>query len=97
MYTSVMDLMSIMAEGNIRLKGRELLERYDKTLYRVAKDGGVPYSTLHRWVSTPEEVRAMSGDILLGFLRGLGLTIAEINALRFEDVFEVCEESAPTT
>ena len=91
-----MDLTSIMADGNIRLKGRELLDRYDKTLYRVAKDGGVAYSTLHRWINSPEELRTISGDILYGFLTGLGLSKDEINDLRIEDIFDV-EEGEPTT
>ena len=77
-----------MASGTFRLKGRELLKKYDKTMYRVSEDGGVGYSTIHRWIKTPEQVERIEGKALFGFLLGLGLTLDEVHALPFGDVFE---------
>ena len=78
----------IVAEGRFRLKARDLVELHGKTPYRVAKDGGVNYSTILRWTSKPEEVDGVNGRALYGFLMGLGLSLDEVNNLRFGDVFE---------
>lgn len=77
-----------MASGTFRPKIRELLDRYDKTLYRAAKDGEVNYSTVHRWLNDPDAIERIEGKTLFGFLRGLGLSLDEVNQLRLEDVFE---------
>ena len=77
-----------MTRGTFRLKGRELLDKYDKTIYRAAKDGEVNYSTIHRWVTQPDEVERVEGRILFGFLMGLGLTLEEVYHLQLGDIFE---------
>ena len=77
-----------MANGTFRPKIRELLDRYDKTLYRAAKDGEINYSTVHRWLNDPDAIERIEGKTLFGFLRGLGLSLDEVNQLRLEDVFE---------
>lgn len=78
----------ILADGRFRLKARDLVDRHGKTPYRVAKDGGVNYSTILRWTSKPEEVDGVNGRALYGFLMGLGLSLEQVNDLRFGDVFE---------
>lgn len=79
-----------MPRGTFRLKSRELLQKYGegKSLYRVAKDGDVAYSTIHRWTDTPGDVEGIRGDILFGFLMGLGLSLEEIKQLPLGEVFD---------
>ena len=81
-----------MANGTFRLKSRELLENSGKTLYRVSEDGDVAYSTLHRWIDDPENVKRIEGKVLFGFLLGLGMSINEINEMRLGDIFEYLPE-----
>lgn len=88
-----MEALTQMVSGTFRLKGRELLEKYDKTMYRVHKDGDVSYSTIHRWLTKPDEVERIEGRLLFGFLMGLGLTLEEVNALPLGDVFEFIPEN----
>ena len=82
-----------MTSGTFRLKGRELLDKYGLSIYRAAKDGEVNYSTIHRWVKTPENVERIEGRILFGFLMGLGLTLDEVYALPLGDIFEFIPEN----
>ena len=82
-----------MASGTFRPKVRELLEKYDKTLYRAAKDGAVNYSTVHRWLNDPDAIERIEGKTLFGFLQGLGLSLDEVNAMSLGEVFEFNPES----
>ena len=82
-------MLDTVASGRVRLKGRELLEEYGVTMYRVSKDGEVSYPTIHKYVTDPDAVQHFSVEVLFGFLMGLGLTEDEIAELRFGDVFEV--------
>ncbi|CUS05367.2 protein of unknown function [Candidatus Promineifilum breve] len=81
-----------MARGTFRPKVRELLDRYDKTLYRAAKDGEINYSTVHRWLNDPGAIERVEGRTLFGFLLGLGLSLEEVNQMRLGDVFEFTPE-----
>lgn len=86
--------LDILANGYFRLKARELLEKHDTNLHRASQKGQVTYGTLHRYVSTPEEVKAMSTRVLYAFLvDGLGYSPAELEDLRFGDVFEVVKDN----
>lgn len=84
-----------MPRGTFRLKSRELLHKYaqDKSLYRIAKDGDVAYSTIHRWTDDPASVEGVRGDILFGFLMGLGLSLDEVKALPLGEVFDFEQEN----
>ena len=81
-----------MANGTFRPKVQELLKKYEKTLYQTAKDGAINYSTVHRWMKTPDKIDRVEGRVLFGFLQGLGLTLEEVNELRLGDVFEFTPE-----
>ncbi len=88
----MLNLANEMATGSFRPKIRELLDRYEKTLYRAAKDGEISYSTVHRWLNEPDAIERIEGKILFGFLLGLGLSLDEVNELRLGDVFEFTPE-----
>jgi hypothetical protein len=77
-----------MASGRVRLKGRELLEKYGVTMYRIGKDGDVSYPTVHKYLTAPDSVKHFSTEVLYGLLMGLGLSIEEAEQLRLGDVFE---------
>jgi len=81
----------VMARGTFRLKSRELLEKYNTndSLYKIAKDGDVNYTTILRWRNEPEKVQAVKLDVLFSFLVGLGLSVEEIESLTLGDLFEV--------
>jgi transcriptional regulator with XRE-family HTH domain len=55
---------------------RRAIRDSGKTLYRVAKDSGVPYATLHRFMNGRTEVSLGSLDKLCAYL-GLTLTPAD--------------------
>jgi transcriptional regulator with XRE-family HTH domain len=52
---------------------RRAIRDSGQTLYRVAKDSGVPYATLHRFMNGKTEVSMASLDKLCAYL-GLALT-----------------------
>ena len=79
----------IMAEGDIKLKGLELLGKSGLTLYAVARDGQLNYSTILRWMNEPDKIQSF--DVLLGFLRGLGMDSEEIRDMRLGDLFYIDE------
>ena len=80
-----------MARGTFQLKSRELIKKYgqNKSLYQIAKDGDLTYSTIHRWQDVPEDVQAVKLDVLFSFLMGLGLTAQDIESLPFGEVFDI--------
>lgn len=81
--------MADMATGTLRLKGRELLEKHKLSMYRLAKDGDISYPTIHRYVTTPDEVQYISLDVLYSVLvNGLGQTPEQAADMRFGDVFD---------
>jgi len=84
-------LAKISPDSTMKLKGKKLLEQHDKTMYRAAKDGAIAYSTLHRWISDADNVEHVSLKVLLGFLRGLGLSDAEIESLPLGEVFDLTD------
>lgn len=81
-----------MARGTVRLKGRELADKHNKSLYRIHKDGDLAYGTVHRLVNDDES--GFSADTLYSFLVGLGLTRAQIADLKLGDVFEFVDYGA---
>ncbi len=81
--------MSNMANGTFRLKGRELLEKHNLSMYRLAKDGEVSYPTIHRYVTDPDSIKFISLEVLYGLLSGLGLSDDQVTDLRFGDVFDI--------
>ena len=84
-----------MARGTVRLKGRELLNRYDVTMYRVHKDGDLSYNTVQRLVK--DDKKGFNADSLFSFLIGLGLSMEQIANLRMGEVFDLIPfEEAPT-
>lgn len=80
-----------MARGTLKLRSRELIEKYggDKTLYRISKDGDANYTTLLRWKDAPESVQAVKLDVLFSFLCGLGLSGSDIEALPLGEIFNI--------
>jgi hypothetical protein len=84
---------TIMASGTVRLKGRELLEKYGVSMYRVAADGDLSYPTVHKYLSRPDDVQHMSLEVLYGLLRGLGLTNEQAAELKLGDIFEFVPEN----
>lgn len=82
--------MSIL---QFRLKSRYLLSKYGngRTLYRIAKDGGANYATLHRWLKTTDAVGRFDGSTLIEFLLGLGLNTDQVKSLSIGEVFEWTE------
>lgn len=80
-----------MARGTFRLKSRELIEKYggSDSLYRIAKDGDVNYTTILRWKNEPESVQAVKLDVLFSFLMGLGLTVEQIDSMPLGELFDV--------
>jgi hypothetical protein len=89
--------MNLMANGFVRLKGRELLDKYGTSMYRLAKDGDVSYPTIHKYITDPESVQMISSEVLFGILiNGLGLTVDEVKQLKLGEVFDfVPKESEP--
>ena len=81
--------MANMASGSIRLKGRELLEKHNISMYRLAENGAASWPTVHKYISKPETVDQISAEVLYGILiDGLGLTLEQAADLRMGDVFE---------
>jgi hypothetical protein len=52
---------------------RQAIRGCGETLYRVAKDSGVPYATLHRFMANERGVSTATFDALCAYLR-LNLT-----------------------
>lgn len=77
-----------MEETKLRFKARELLERHNVSMYRVAQAGGLSYGTVHR-VTTGENNSGMTLDTLRAYLVGLGFESAEVAEMRIGDVFDV--------
>ena len=88
--------MDIMTSGTVRLKGRELLEKYGVSMYRVAADGGLSYPTVHKYLTRPDDVQHMSLDVLYGLLRGVGLTSEQAAQLKLGDLFEFVDAGNAT-
>lgn len=86
---------SIMTRGTVRLKGRDLLKRYNVTMYRVAKDGDISYGTVHRIVN--DDSGGFNAETLYSFLVGLGLSDAEIAQLTMSEIFEFLPHEQVTT
>lgn len=64
-------------------------------MYRLAKNGAASYPTVHKYVTSPEEVTLLSTEVIYGFLiDGLGLTHEEAASLTFGDVFEFVKDDA---
>lgn len=84
---------NIMATGTVRLKGSDLIERFNKenkSLYRIALDGDLPYSSLHRLVSS-DDVGGVNGETLYGLLVGLGMSLDQAKSITLGDLFEFVE------
>lgn len=91
--------MENMTTGVFRLKGSHLLKlgkaRGAQNIHQISQKGGVSYPTTHRYFEKSEEVEAVSLRALYGVLvDGLGMSPAEVAALRFGDVFEAIPDVA---
>lgn len=62
-----------------------------KTVYQVAKDGGLDYNTAKRYLKEENSDRVTT-DALFGILRGLGYTWSEIRDMSLDDVYEISPE-----
>lgn len=81
--------MANMSSGSVRLKGRELLEKHNISMYRLAENGAASWPTVHKYITKPETVDQISAEVLYGILiDGLGMSLDEAAALRFGDVFD---------
>ena len=79
-----------MANGTFRLRGRELMKQRGLNLHKTSQRGQVTYSTVHRYMDKPEDVKAVSLSVLYGFLiDGLGIKPEELSEMRFGDIFEI--------
>lgn len=87
-----------MANGYLRLKGSELLNKHDKNLHQASQDGAFSYATVHRYIKHSSDVKAISTRVLYGFLiEGLGLTPDELSQMKFGDVFDVIPDEEVAT
>lgn len=81
--------MANMASGSVRLKGRELLEKHNVTMYRLSENGAASWPTVHKYITKPETVDQISAEVLYGILiDGLGLTAEQAADMRMGDVFD---------
>lgn len=85
----------IMASGTIRLKSRELHEKYGngRSGYRIAKDGDLGQGTVYRLIDG-DETYGVTLDTLLGYLIGLGMTREQIGKLTLEELCDISMQSA---
>lgn len=79
----------IMASGHVRLKGRELLEKYGTSIYRLAKDGDISYPTAHKYITSPEATQQIDSEVLYGILTSLGMSHEQVLDMRFGDIFDL--------
>jgi hypothetical protein len=77
-----------MASGNVRLKGRALLDKYGTSIYQLAKDADVSYPAMHKYITDPDSVKQMSSEVLYGILTSLGMSVEEVSKLTLGEVFE---------
>ena len=85
--------MPNMASGTLRLRGRELLEQHDVSMYRMRESGAASYPTIHKYMTTPDKIDYMSLKVLYGILiDGLGYTPEEAARLRMGDVFDFVQD-----
>lgn len=78
-----------MASGSIRLRGRELLERYNISMYRLKENGAASWPTVYKYMAKSDEVENFSADVLYGILiDGIGLTPEQAADLKIGDIFE---------
>lgn len=93
--------MTNVPSGFLRLKGRELLEEHDVSMYRMRESGAASYPTIHKYMTAPDEVHHISLKVLYGILvDGLGYTPEEAAELRMGDIFDfvqVKENGEPVT
>lgn len=81
--------MANMSSGSVRLKGRELLEKHNVTMYRLAENGAASWPTVHKYITKPETIDQISTEVLYGILiDGLGLTLQEAADMRLGDLFD---------
>lgn len=85
-----------MAAGRFRPKLREMFQSSGKTVYQVAKEGGLDYNTAKRYLREENSDRVTT-DALFGILRGLGYTWNEIRDMPLGEVYEIApdEETLP--
>ena len=86
---------NVMAGLTFRLKGRELLKigTGSKTMYSLSKDSVVSYQTIHRWITTPHNVKMLDLDTLANFLLdGLGVPPDSLDSVTLADIFEVVKK-----
>ena len=84
-------VISDMAAGRFRPKLREMFHSSGKTVYQVAKDGGLYYISSNRYLREENRDRAAT-DALCGILRGLGYTWDEIRTMPLGEVYEIAPE-----
>lgn len=81
--------MTQMPSGHVRLKGRELLEKHNVSMYRLRERGAASYPTIHKYMTSTEKLDYLSSEVLYGILiDGLGYTPEEAENLRLGDVLE---------
>lgn len=82
-----------MASGTIRLKGRELLEKYSKTMYRLEKNKAATRPTILKYINRPEEIDSYSARVVYGILvDGLELSPEQVADMRFGDIFDLLSD-----
>lgn len=84
-----------MASGTIRLKSQELIEKFNKTMYRIEKNGAASRPTVLKYMGTPEQVEYLSARVLYGILvDGFELSPEDVANMRFGDVFELIPDES---
>jgi hypothetical protein len=68
----------------IRLRVVPLVKDADKTIYAIARDGGLTVQTLYNWRDEGRDYVS-----LYKFLKGLGWTDERIAATRMGDIFKM--------
>ena len=81
--------MTDMASGTVRLKGRALLEKSELSIYQLAKDAGVSYPAMHKYITDPGSIKQLSGEVLYGILTSIGLSLDEISQVPLGEIFEL--------
>ena len=81
-----------LASGYVRLKGDFFQhENLQMTRYQLAKSQEVSYQTKHKYFKQ-NDIRNFSGEVLYAILvQGMGICPAELEDMRFGDIFEVIE------
>jgi len=82
-------------KSKLIIRGENLLKlgRGASNTHQLAMASRVSYSTVHKYVLNPQEIKAVDLFVVFAILTdGLGLTPEQVLEMRFGDVFELSPE-----